>query len=212
MWLSPRTVVSSALRCRVDEQLGRVRRVRLGRKTLGGRVAEVTSHNVLRKIATATRREHADFDLGVWLASTSARSLDDLREQAVVDRLTFAYDFLATANKLYSSRPQQNRSAISRYYYSMYHALRAAAFYSHRGDDYESHSSLPSKLPDDFPAKQYWANSLKSARENRNSADYDPYPVKGITWRTMATDLRGEAPRVLTAVEQYLKSKGCGPL
>lgn len=167
------------------------------------------SHDVLRKVATASKRDHNAYALGVWLTSKSGRTLPDLRDQVVADRLMLAREMLDAAHKLYAAKPRQNRSAISRYYYSMYHALRAVSFFVHGGDDFESHSVLAGKLPGDFPAPSYWANSLKSARENRNSADYDPYPVDGITWRSMATDLRLEAPRLIAVAEQYLKSKGC---
>lgn len=171
-----------------------------------------TSHKVLRKIATATKRDQDAYALGVFFASSTSRTIEDLRQQAVADRISLAREILATAEKLYSARPRQNRSAVSRYYYSMYHALRAVTFFSFGGDDHEAHRILPGKLPTDFPAAAYWANSLKSARENRNSADYDPYPVDGLSWRAMATNLRNEAPRLLAATEQYLRTMGCGHL
>lgn len=143
------------------------------------------------------------------MATAASRPLAELREQVVGDRLALARQVLTAGEKLYSARPRQNRSAISRYYYVMYHAARALVFYDCGGDDHEAHSVLPTKMPFDFPSRDYWANELKSARENRNSADYDPYPVDGRTWRSIATDLHVEAPQLLAAVGSYLRTKGC---
>jgi hypothetical protein len=91
----------------------------------------------------------------------------------------------------------------------MYHAARAVVYFSHGGDDHQSHSDLPTKLPDDFVDAGLWQNSLKDARSRRNQADYDPYPMAEATWRPIAAILANEAPRLVALAEQYLRAKGC---
>ena len=66
---------------------------------------------------------------------------------------------------------KEYRSAISRAYYAMYQSVRAVVFLVTRGDDFEGHSKLPTKIPSDFPNAATWANELKNARVARNCAD-----------------------------------------
>lgn len=129
-----------------------------------------TSHQVLRRIAEANKIQLGNYKEGIYLTKTSGWSVDDLRHEATSDRMKLARHFLDAGDKLFRARPTQHRSAISRYYYCMYHTLRAVAFFHHEGDDHESHSTLPSHVPKDFPNGSSWSNALKSARENRNSA------------------------------------------
>jgi len=146
---------------------------------------------------------------GVHLTSSTSRSIDDLRQQACSDRLVLARGLLATGNKLLRVRPPQYRSAISRYYYCMYHSVRAVVYFVHGGDDYQPHSELPAQLPVDFVDSALWINALKDARSHRNDADYDPYPSSLASWRVVAADLAANAQSLLTESEQYLKRKGC---
>ena len=39
------------------------------------------------------------------------------------------------------------RASVSRSYYAMYHAMRAAVFVFHGGDDHQEHKILPAKHP-----------------------------------------------------------------
>ncbi|MBW0129045.1 HEPN domain-containing protein [Pseudonocardia oceani] len=146
------------------------------------------------------------------LAATSRTTIDDLRHHATADRIELAKHFLEAANRFVRARPAQPRSAISRYYYSMYHAIRGVVFFSFKGDDHESHTKLPGNLPKDFPDRSYWSNEVKNARENRNAADYEPYPAPHATWRSMASDLQGLAPILLSTSIDYLRAKGCNYL
>lgn len=91
----------------------------------------------------------------------------------------------------------------------MYHALRAVVFFQHEGDDHESHGALPAQIPKDFPNGAVWGNDLKSARENRNSADYDPYPPAHATFQAIAKGLSVQAPALMSVAVNYLQGKGC---
>jgi uncharacterized protein (UPF0332 family) len=146
---------------------------------------------------------------GVHLESSTSRTISDLHHQACSDRLVLAHDLLSTGNKLMRTRPPQYRSAISRYYYCMYHSVRAVVYFVHGGDDYQPHSELPTQLPADFADSALWRNALKDARSHRNDADYDPYPSNPGSWRSVAIDTATNAQRLLAESEQYLKSKGC---
>jgi uncharacterized protein (UPF0332 family) len=101
------------------------------------------------------------------------------------------------------------RSAISRYYYSMYHCFRAAAFIFHRGDNHEGHSELPKHLPTDLPSLALWRNELKIARLARNDADYDPYPRTNTPWLVKAKSIKTNANKAVLETRNYLRSKGC---
>ncbi|MFD3821594.1 HEPN domain-containing protein [Streptomyces sp. NPDC058625] len=136
----------------------------------------------------------------------------DLQHQSCADRIRLAKTFLNSADRLMKVRPPEYRSAISRYYYSMYHALRAVVYFHEGGDDKESHSTLPGAVPNDFTNSAIWQNALKDARARRNEADYDPYPINPEDWRNVARDLQSKAPTLLTLAESYLKQKGCNHL
>ena len=113
------------------------------------------------------------------------------------------------ANKLLSSSPPQYRSAVSRYYYCMYHAMRACAFIYHKGDDFEEHRVLPLKLPKDFDPGTNWQNMLKNARLLRNRADYDAYPKSDKAWRRHAVIIKIDADELLSKAKVFLTGKGC---
>ena len=90
----------------------------------------------------------------------------------------------------------------------MYHAMRAAAFVFHGGDDHQEHKTLPTQAPGDMPTPDIWSNKLKDARERRNQADYDPYPKSEVAWRRIADSILPEARALVKVVRVYLRSKG----
>jgi uncharacterized protein (UPF0332 family) len=164
---------------------------------------------MLSRVTSAEKHMLDLFTEGASIERRSTRSIVDLRHQASVDRIALSKAFEHTANKLMKARPRQYRSAISRYYYSMYHAARAVVFFTYGGDDHEAHSVLPRHLPRDFPNQVLWQNELKNARLNRNGADYDPYPSNSAHWRGLATSLSSTAPIFHSLAKNYLKTKGC---
>jgi uncharacterized protein (UPF0332 family) len=165
--------------------------------------------DALLRIGKASKKTLLLYGEGIYLTASTARGLIDLQHQVCADRVRLARAFLVAGSKLLRSRPGQYRNAISRYYYSMYHAARAVVYFSHGGDDHEAHSVLPTKLPDDFVDGDLWQNSLKDARSRRNQADYDPYPTAEASWKPIATTLANDAPELVALAEQYLRAKGC---
>lgn len=143
------------------------------------------------------------------LEASTAHTIDELFQRAAADRFLLAVQFLKSADAFLASTPRQCRSAVSRYYYAMYHAMRAAAFVFHGGDDFEEHRTLPGKAPDDLPNQALWSNALKDARERRNAADYDPYPKADAAWSHDAQALALEVRKFVAEVRAYLRSKGC---
>jgi len=116
---------------------------------------------------------------------------------------------LLNANLAFNGNPPMYRVAVSRGYYAMYHCLRATAFFYHKGDDHEQHTVLQSKLPRDLPNRDDWANSLKSARLERNRADYDPYPRTDGRFKQSADYIINDAEILLDVARKYLRRKGC---
>lgn len=143
------------------------------------------------------------------LASDSKLTIDALKLAVAVARWNLATEYRRDAKKLLRLRPLPSRSAISRFYYAMYHAMRAACFVFHDGDDHEAHSELPLHIPGDFPNADIWKNTLKNARLTRNAADYDPYPKSGKIWQRRAETARTDAEALLVETRNYLRSKGC---
>lgn len=171
----------------------------------------LTGHDAaLLRVAKANKKMLVQFREGIHLATSTARTIEDLQSQVCSDRLTLADSLVLTGNKLMKTRPAEYRSAISRFYYSMYHAARAVVYFKYDGDDHQEHSALPAKLPDDFPDTAVWQNALKDARGYRNDADYDPYPAALVSWRDIAKSLQGDAPRFAVIARTYLRGNGCG--
>jgi len=164
----------------------------------------------LLRLSKSNQKQLKAFRDGVYITSTTGRSLDDLRDQATSDRLDFAEACLSVGNKLMRTRPIEYRAAIGRFYYAMYHAMRATVFYANDGDDYQRHETLPQHTPSDFPSNAVWENRLKNARGYRNDADYDPYPIAAVDFSVAAKDLQGHAHTLLLIVRTYLRAKGCG--
>lgn len=163
----------------------------------------------LLRISKAPQKQLTAFRDGVYIETATNRTLGDLRDQVCADRLRLAESFLNVADRLVRTRPPEFRSAISRYYYAMYHGMRAAVYFVHEGDDHQGHESLPRHTPDDFPQGGVWENRLKDARSRRNEADYDPYPVERQDLKASALEVRAHAQTLLPLVRTYLESKGC---
>jgi uncharacterized protein (UPF0332 family) len=164
----------------------------------------------LLRVCKADKKTLNLFAEGIYLEGLTARTLRELQDQVSADRLRLATGLLHAGDRLVRSRPPHYRSAVSRYYYCMYHAVRAVVYYVHGGDDYDAHSALPSQIPPDFVDSALWQNSLKDGRAHRNDADYDAYPVNRSVWRGVATDMGVQATQLLSLSEQYLRGKGCG--
>jgi uncharacterized protein (UPF0332 family) len=144
---------------------------------------------------------------GVHLTTSTGLEIDELRDLVTADRIELAAALRIRGDQALAA--SSNRDAISRYYYSMYHCLRAATFHTYGGDDHQSHNDLPRRLPTTFPNRAIWANELKDARERRNSADYDPYPKSEPSWYTIATNLQSQARDLLRVTRAYLRARGC---
>lgn len=178
-----------------------------------GRHGAAMSHHQRRttrlvRVAKANKELIDHWKEGVSLTNDLGVGIDDLRTRVTAARFRLAVEFRRQANLILKTAPHLARSAISRYYYCLYHALRSAAYIHHGGDDHEAHAELPQKLPNDIPDVGNWKNTLKSAREIRNRADYDPYPVGALAWNAEAERLRREAGHLVGVVRSYLKTKG----
>src|ERR1035437_7681829 len=163
----------------------------------------------LKRISQAKRDCISNWKEGASLERDSRKRIDKLLCCASADRWRLAYAMRKQANKLLGSVPAQFRTAVSRYYYSMYHAFRACAFIYHRGDDFEGHSDLPLNLPNDFDPGTNWQNKLKNARLLRNRADYEAYPKSDKAWRKHALAIKIDADELILKTRNYLKGKGC---
>lgn len=174
-------------------------------------MAKILPNKRLIDISKAPKNIITHWKFGVLIESDSGRPISHLTYLVAADRWYLAYEYKRHANRLLKLRPALYRSAISRYYYSMYHAMRACSYVFHGGDDYERHNDLPSHIPLDFPPspKGNWQNTLKDARETRNRADYDPYPKSDKAWKPDAMSLKSNADKLLLVSRNYLRSKGC---
>jgi len=150
-----------------------------------------------------------NWEEGVSLERDAARTVSEVLCVVAADRLRLGVEHRRQADHLMTLSPPLYRSSVSRYYYAMYHVMRACAFIFHRGDDYEDHRELPKNLPTDFDRGVNWQNKLKDARTIRNSADYDPYPKADTSWRKPALVLKSDVDRLLPVARTYLRSKGC---
>jgi uncharacterized protein (UPF0332 family) len=173
-------------------------------------VALAPNDAALLRVSIGTEKVLNQYAEGVYIATLMSRSIKDLQQQVCADRLVLAEHFLEAGHKLMRAKPPQYRSAISRYYYSMYHSMRSVVYFTFEGDDHEAHAALPGKTPKDFVNAAVWQNNLKDARERRNEADYDPYPSAHTNFAATARDLRAKAIDLSKVARAYLKQKGCG--
>ncbi len=172
-------------------------------------MASILTPGRLVRVAQAKSDCIKNWKEGASLENDSGRNIDYLLCHVAADRWKLAYSFRTQANKLFTIDQPQFRSAVSRYYYCMYHAMRACAFLYHQGDDYESHSNLPLNIPTDFDPPTDWQNKLKNARLLRNRADYEAYPRSDAAWRKHAVTIKADADRLLATARAYLLGKGC---
>ncbi len=170
----------------------------------------ITSQDrILLYISKARNATLDNLQQGTGIVSTTGRTISDLQSQAAADRIDLAEQFLAVADRLVRARPPMFRVAVGRYYYAMYHSMRAVVFYVESGDDHEDHSRLPTKTPQDFIQHAYWQNELKDARLRRNEADYDPYPAQDFDFKAQALHVRKQSHLLIVQARQYLRTKGC---
>lgn len=167
-----------------------------------------SSHELLL-VSKALKEKLDALALGARLVRKTGYDVEQLRAKATLDRYSFAKSILATAYVASRLKRPMYRLVVCRAYYAMYHALRAATFFVHGGDDHEKHLDLPSKLPSNFPDRSKWENVLKNARYERNRADYDPYPRNDVAFREIAASALADATSLMPVVKQYLRDKGC---
>lgn len=148
-----------------------------------------------------------NYKLGVSLTKRSRTSINSLINRACNDRLKLADVFFIDATRTIKMNPPMYRSSVSRSYYAMYHAARAVAFMYYQGDDHEAHNKLPTKIPDNFPDFRIWQNLIKTARLDRNKADYEPYPAEDLTYKVVAEKQLVEAKKFLREAKKYIKLK-----
>ncbi len=172
-------------------------------------MAQFADADILQRVSEASQKLRANWNEGISLEGRSGHTLDELRHRSVADRLALAQDARRRARLLHTLNPPMHRDAISRYYYSLYHAFRAVAYFVNDGDDYEEHSRLPTGIPDDFGNADEWRNRLKHARLTRNRADYNAYPKSDAAWRTDCERIAIMASTSIAACRNYLSGKGC---
>jgi len=161
-------------------------------------------------ISKATKSTLNSMRHGAALVQSAGQGIDALRDAATRDRLALARTMLASAERAVRGRVD-GRTATSRAYYALYHTFRAVVFYMHGGDDHESHSKLPLELPNDLPNRATWQNAMKSARLERNKADYDPYPRVSADFLPVAKQMIHDAHDAATLAATYLSGKGLPP-
>jgi uncharacterized protein (UPF0332 family) len=163
----------------------------------------------LNRVAEAECKVIGYWKEGVSLENDSGKTINELILQTAIGRWRLAYDHRYHANRLLSSNPPHYRSAVSRYYYAMYHSLRACVYIYNMGDDFQEHSKLPLKIPADFPQSMEWQIKMKNARLTRNRADYEPFPRSDRVWQRNANNLKTDADQLIIVSRNYLKNKGC---
>ena len=161
----------------------------------------------LLRITQARKSVLANWHEAILLESQSTKTITELTLAAAADRFKLAVDHRRHARRLLAT--PLYRSAVSRYYYAMYHAMRACVFVAHGGDDHQGHTELPQHIPNDFAPAEDWQTKMKNARETRNRADYDPYPRADSAFKSDALNLKADADRLILLARQYLQGKGC---
>jgi uncharacterized protein (UPF0332 family) len=165
-------------------------------------------HKEMLDISKSSKEQLERFKRGVFLEHKTGKSIEQLKTDACVARFQLANRFMQYAKAAYKNAPEQSRLVIGRSYYSMYHAARAVVFIRVGGDDHETHAILPNHLPDDFPDRNLWLNSLRNARLERNRADYDPYPKSEKSFSGSAANIYSDCATFMQKSKTYLISKG----
>jgi uncharacterized protein (UPF0332 family) len=169
----------------------------------------MTDPAIRLRVSEAKQNLIVNWGEGVRLENRSGQTIDQLAQRATADRLDLALDFRRRSRILLRTSPPPYRDVVSRLYYSMYHAARAVVFFSYRGDDNQDHRVLPANLPSDFVDPTGWGNKLKTARDARNRADYDPFPKSAQYWRREALALAVDVDEFIELARKYLRGKGC---
>jgi uncharacterized protein (UPF0332 family) len=126
--------------------------------------------------------------------------------QITSDRLSLAGQQIQAGDQLILN--EEFRSAISRHYYSMYHAARAIVFADNGGDDFQKHFELPRHLPSTLQDASKRETQLTNARLLRNQADYDPYPAQLTEWEPDARALSVIASEFVSGCEDFALTNG----
>ncbi len=113
---------------------------------------------------------------------------------------------LSTAVRL--TGPRTWRQAVSRGYYACYAASRAvrlanSGYYSQETKDHER----VGELPDDFPDKMKWKDTLTKFRADRNVADYD-HTLRERDLEMSSDDYMRHARQFLRTTAEYLRARG----
>lgn len=148
-----------------------------------------------------------NYSEGVVFVQRARKTIHKIKTQVAKDRLELGKSHLRNAIEISKCSPSMHRAVVSRGYYALYHSARAASYISYGGDDFEQHSKLPTRFPDDFPDVAHWKNALKEARLERNRADYDPYPKGDIDFLVSANKIIAEAKKFITLTQKYIKDK-----
>jgi uncharacterized protein (UPF0332 family) len=162
----------------------------------------ITSEALLQSVAQGTITQIASLPVSIGRSFATT----NLMRQVVSDRLELAGNHLRTGDTL--AQLTSYRSAISRYYYAMYHAGRAICFGYYKGDDYQLHRVLPRNLPPTLPNFSRWTNELDDARLVRNMADYDLYPRATSDWKNDSVALAISGSEFLIECEEFAMKAG----
>jgi uncharacterized protein (UPF0332 family) len=162
------------------------------------------SNTHLLHIAKGDAKTLNYFRLGVHITTTSGLTIEQLIDNAAKDRFAFARETLRCARRALNDAEPQYRLALARSYYAMYHAARSVVFFIEGGDDHEAHMELPKYIPKDFPDRERWENEIKTARFERNKADYDPYPKSDRAFSAPARSTFETAGLFIAIARRYL--------
>jgi uncharacterized protein (UPF0332 family) len=163
----------------------------------------------LLNVAKADAHTADLWNAGVVLFQAAGESIFLSQCRVVAARLTYADSIRAHGTAIMALPQPIYRLAVNRFYYAMYHFMRAVVYFDARGDDHQEHSVLPTQIPQHFPNRDQWRTTLKEARLGRNSADYDPYPPADANWQQLATTLQVSAHDLAVQCLQYLRQRGC---
>lgn len=134
------------------------------------------------------------------------KKFDGLINDLTVDRFALALEHLNSAKDQDLATVRGQKTAISRSYYAMYQACRATVFH-YELSDIDDHQKVALHLPEDFPDRELWLETLIHWRDKRNDVDYSPYPDKSFD--TEAKNAISNVTDFLNVCKQYLRKRGC---
>ena len=133
----------------------------------------------------------------------SLTELEHIIEEFTIQRYNLAQNFHESAKAILINADVDARNAISRNYYAMFHAARAVIFHFYRYDE-EKHEEvvkiIGNILGDGF------RNQLRKWKENRNVADYSPFPKFNLM--DYANKSTQEAEEFLNECKTFLSKRG----